>query len=182
MTFMAHAPDSGAAKAFVQEQRERYPDATHHCWAFNAGPPGSTASVGMSDDGEPKGSAGRPMLHALLHSEVGEVVVVCVRYYGGTKLGTGGLARAYSSGVTQVTSVGGTEWKIERAGYTIDVSYEAVEAVERVLARFGAEISSREFGESVRFDALLASEHEEEALRALADVTSGKAQATKSGE
>ncbi|MGI9625976.1 MAG: IMPACT family protein, partial [Longimicrobiales bacterium] len=75
VTFLAHAPNSEAAKAFVQELRERHATATHHCWAFNAGPPGSTASIGLSDDGEPKGTAGRPMLHALLHSEVGEAVV-----------------------------------------------------------------------------------------------------------
>ena len=68
ITTAAHAPDANAANAFVDSVRESFPDATHHCWAFVAGPPGSTAHIGMSDDGEPHGTAGRPMLTVLLHS------------------------------------------------------------------------------------------------------------------
>jgi len=96
ITSVAHAPDAAAAHAFVQSIREEFPDATHHCWAFVAGPPASTTHIGMSDDGEPGGTAGRPMLTALLHGGAGEIVAVCTRYYGGVKLGTGGLSRAYS--------------------------------------------------------------------------------------
>ena len=73
---LAHAPDAAAAHAFIERTRERLPDATHHCWAFVAGPPGSTRAIGMSDAGEPPGTAGRPMLTVLLHSGVGEVVAV----------------------------------------------------------------------------------------------------------
>lgn len=182
VTFLATAPDSGAAKAFVRELKGRFPDATHHCWAFNVGPPGSTANVGMSDDGEPSGTAGRPMLHALLHSDIGDGVVVCVRYYGGTKLGTGGLARAYSSGVTRVVEAGETEWKIDRTAYRIAVSYNVVEGVERVLSRFGAEITDRDFGESVCLHVLIASADEDDVVRALADVTNGQAEANRAGD
>ena len=76
-----------------------FPDATHNCWAYVAGPPASTGRVGMSDAGEPHGTAGRPMLTVLLHSGVGEIAAVVTRYYGGIKLGTGGLVKAYGGAV-----------------------------------------------------------------------------------
>src|SRR5512136_3037013 len=87
------------ARAFVAALRAEFSDATHNCYAYVAGPPGSTAQVGMSDDGEPGGTAGRPMLAVLLGSGVGDLVAVVTRFFGGTKLGTGGLVRAYSGGV-----------------------------------------------------------------------------------
>ena len=73
ITTLARAPDARAAHTFIQRIREEFPDATHNCRAFVAGPPGSTIHVGMNDDGEPRGTAGRPMLAALLHGGVGEV-------------------------------------------------------------------------------------------------------------
>ena len=76
------------AKAFIEEVRTEHAQATHNCWAFVAGSPGSTAHVGASDDGEPKGTAGRPMLTVLLHCGVGEIAAVVTRYFGGILLGT----------------------------------------------------------------------------------------------
>lgn len=95
----AHTPSIEDAKAFIDEIRSEHAHATHNCWAFNAGLAGETARVGASDDGEPKGTAGRPMLTALLHADVGEVSVVVTRYFGGILLGTGGLVRAYQGSV-----------------------------------------------------------------------------------
>ncbi len=92
---MARVTSPEAAKAFVDRLKARHPDANHNCWAFNAGAPETTAMIGASDDGEPKGTAGRPMLTVLLHCGVGEVAAVVTRYFGGTLLGTGGLVRAY---------------------------------------------------------------------------------------
>ncbi len=83
------------AKAFIESVRQEHSQATHNCWAYVAGEPGSTAQVGASDDGEPKGTAGRPMLTVLLHCGVGEIAAVVTRYFGGILLGTGGLVRAY---------------------------------------------------------------------------------------
>ena len=83
---VGRAASPEAAHAFIEKIREEHSQATHNCWAFNAGEPGSTAQVGASDDGEPKGTAGRPMLTAVLHSGIGEVVVVVTRYFGGILL------------------------------------------------------------------------------------------------
>jgi len=84
---------------FISRVKALYPDARHHCYAFVAGCPKNTPYIGMSDDGEPQGTAGKPMLSILQYSNIGEIVAVVTRYFGGIKLGTGGLVRAYSSSV-----------------------------------------------------------------------------------
>ena len=87
------------ALKFVATVREKYPDASHHCSAFVAGPPQSGGAMGFDDDGEPGGTAGKPMLNVLQHKQIGNVVAVVARYFGGIKLGAGGLVRAYSGAV-----------------------------------------------------------------------------------
>src|SRR6185312_17010598 len=87
------------AQRFLREMNDEFPDATHNCWAYLVGPPGSTDRIGMSDAGEPHGTAGRPMLTVLQHSGIGDVAAVVTRYYGGAKLGTGGLVKAYGGAV-----------------------------------------------------------------------------------
>ncbi|MDN6275611.1 YigZ family protein [Psychrobacter sp.] len=84
----------------VEQLREKYPDARHHCWAYIIGDPDNTTSAGFDDDGEPSGTAGRPILNVLQHKSIGNVIIVVVRYFGGIKLGAGGLTRAYA-GSTQ---------------------------------------------------------------------------------
>ena len=99
ITTVGHTPTVEAARAFIATVRAEFTDASHNCWAYLVGPPGSTAQIGMSDDGEPHGTAGRPMLTVLLHSEIGDICAVVTRYFGGTLLGKGGLVKAYSGGV-----------------------------------------------------------------------------------
>jgi uncharacterized YigZ family protein len=149
ITVARHARDAETARSFVEEMRQEFPDATHHCWAFVAGPPGDSASIGMSDDGEPHGTAGRPMLNALLHSGVGEIVAVCIRYYGGTKLGTGGLTRAYSGGVKLLLESLPTKEKVDRVTLRIVVDYSATDSLGRLLADAEGVIEAQEFGERV---------------------------------
>ena len=84
-----------AARQYIQAHRERFPDARHHVYAFAVGF-GASVTCGMSDDGEPSGTAGRPVLTVVQGSGLGDTVVVVTRYFGGTKLGTGGLVKAYT--------------------------------------------------------------------------------------
>jgi uncharacterized YigZ family protein len=86
-------------KNFLIEIKAAYPDARHHCSAYLCGKPGQTTLLGCHDDGEPSGTAGKPMLNILQHKGVGDIAVIVVRYFGGIKLGTGGLVRAYSSSI-----------------------------------------------------------------------------------
>ena len=87
ITTLGPAHEVAEARDFIDKIRTEFADATHNCWAFLVGPPGSSGHVGMSDDGEPHGTAGRPMLQVLNHAPVGDIVAVVTRYFGGAKLG-----------------------------------------------------------------------------------------------
>ena len=95
LAFIKHTKGSASAKEFIHDLKSAYPDAGHHCYAFISGSPTDSNQYGFSDDGEPSGTAGMPIFTHLKHSGLGEVTIVVARYFGGTKLGTGGLARAY---------------------------------------------------------------------------------------
>jgi uncharacterized YigZ family protein len=174
VTTVAHAPDAPAAHAFIQRIREELPDATHHCWAFLAGPPGSTRSLGMSDAGEPPGTAGRPMLSVLLHGGVGEVVAVTARWFGGTKLGTGGLARAYAGGVKLALRTLPTEEKVRRVRMEVTVAYAAVDALQRQLDVLEAHAEEEEYGAEVRYLVALPESRAQELAELVAGLTAGK--------
>ncbi|QJR82743.1 YigZ family protein [Alteromonas pelagimontana] len=90
-----------AAMAMLDDLQHQYPDARHHCWAYILGNPESPASAAMSDDGEPSGTAGKPILNVLQHKNIGDIMLVVTRYFGGIKLGAGGLVRAYSAAAQQ---------------------------------------------------------------------------------
>jgi len=139
-----------------------------------AGPPGSTTHIGMSDDGEPHGTAGRPMLTTLLHSGVGEIVAVCTRWFGGVKLGTGGLSRAYSGGVKLVLASLPTEEKVERVTVEVVVAYPDVDAVQRLIAEMEAVVEAEEYGAEVRYRCGVPQPSVEAFRRALAEVTRGQ--------
>lgn len=90
-----------SAMAMLDTVKARYPDARHHCWAYILGNPHSAQSAAMSDDGEPSGTAGKPILNVLQHKGVGDIMLIVTRYFGGIKLGAGGLVRAYSGAAQQ---------------------------------------------------------------------------------
>ncbi|MYM62613.1 YigZ family protein [Pseudomaricurvus sp. HS19] len=92
----ALARDREQALQVLAEAKAQFPDARHHCWAYLIGNPWSPGTVAMSDDGEPTGTAGKPILNVLQHKQVGDIMLVVSRYFGGIKLGAGGLVRAYS--------------------------------------------------------------------------------------
>ncbi|TVP59891.1 MAG: DUF1949 domain-containing protein [Halomonadaceae bacterium] len=96
--------DRQQALAEVAAIRARYPDARHHCWAYVTGQPGAATSAAMNDDGEPSGTAGKPILNVIEHKGLGDLLVVVTRYFGGIKLGAGGLVRAYAGATEAVLS------------------------------------------------------------------------------
>jgi uncharacterized YigZ family protein len=145
------ADTAAAARGFIDRIREEFPDATHNCWAYVAGPPGSTASIGMSDAGEPHGTAGRPMLDVLLHSGIGEIAAVVTRYYGGIKLGKGGLVRAYGGSVRDALAGLALAERVERRGAEVCAGYPDIDALRRALDEAGAEVLAEEYGEEVRY-------------------------------
>jgi uncharacterized YigZ family protein len=100
IAYAKHIVSRETGMAWLSEIKATYPDARHHCWAYLLGNPSCALSAGMGDDGEPSGTAGKPILNVLNHKKIGDVMVIVVRYFGGIKLGAGGLTRAYSQ-VTQ---------------------------------------------------------------------------------
>lgn len=97
----ARTTSEAQAREFIASRRALYPDARHHCSAFIIANPGATPTERSNDDGEPSGTAGKPMLEVVRGSQIFDVTVVVTRYFGGTLLGTGGLVRAYSQATTQ---------------------------------------------------------------------------------
>jgi uncharacterized YigZ family protein len=160
---------------FVGRITAEIPDAIHHCWAFVAGPPGTTVQIGMSDAGEPRGTAGRPILNALLHSEVGEVVAVVSRYFGGVKLGKGGLSRAYADSVAAALATLPTEERIERVHVRVEVPYRAADRVVRLLAEWNAPTGQRPLGdgEGLELRADVPADQVERLRAEVASITSG---------
>lgn len=146
------------AKQFWQQVRAEHPDARHHCWATVAGAPNDSQQYGFSDDGEPSGTAGKPMLNVLLGSGLGEICAVVVRYYGGILLGTGGLVRAYGNGVQQALKLAKTIIKIEREPYQLVCQYPQWAWLEPMLKHFDVEILQQQFTDQVYLTLAIAPE------------------------
>lgn len=135
LTLLQHTEGVVAARYFVRQVREAHPEARHHCWAWVAGAPGDSQQLGFSDDGEPSGTAGKPMLAQLLGSGVGEITAVVVRYYGGIQLGTGGLVKAYGNGVRQALKLLARQRKVSMLRFRLVCDYAQFADIERLIQR-----------------------------------------------
>lgn len=182
VTTVGRVSTTDEARAFVRRISEEFADATHNCWAFLVGPPGDSSRVGASDAGEPHGTAGRPMLNVLLHSGVGDVAAVVTRYYGGTKLGKGGLVRAYGGGVSAAMEA----LELTECVATVDVilgaEYALAEALRRVFPEYEVEVLGERFSEDVEWTLRLPEEHVETFEKAVAGVSNGRARLAAAGE
>lgn len=118
-------------QAFLAEQREKHPDATHHCTAYRIG-----EVMRFSDDGEPGGTAGRPMLEVILKRNIDFIGAIVIRYYGGKKLGAGGLVRAYSGITAKTLDQAGTEEIIELATPTVHAPFQFGDVLLRNVQAF----------------------------------------------
>ncbi len=175
ITTIAHTPTTADARAFINAMRAEFSDASHNCWAYVAGPPGSSAQIGMSDDGEPHGTAGKPMLTVLLHANVGEISAVVTRYFGGTLLGKGGLVKAYSGGVKLSLASLPTVERVPRATLMVVVAYGAVTPLQRILADFEVETLAEEYEVDVTYQFQLPLEHVAGFSTRISDLTKGDA-------
>jgi uncharacterized YigZ family protein len=171
---VAHASTEEDAKTFISTIKNEFPDATHNCWAYVAGPPGDTARVGISDDGEPHGTAGKPILSVLLHSDIGEIVAVVSRYFGGTKLGTGGLVRAYSGSVKNALAGLSVKEKRDDISLTVILDYSKITGVKQMIESFNSEIIEKKYQADVSFKIELPKNSEDSFIRAIKDLTGGE--------
>jgi uncharacterized YigZ family protein len=175
ITTLAHTPSLEDARTFVQSIKGEFADASHNCWAYVVGAPGSTAQIGLSDDGEPHGTAGKPMLTVLLHSGVGDICAVVTRYFGGTKLGKGGLVKAYSGGVQlALESLPRTE-QVPSALLTLVVDYATVTPLQRLWQSHEVEVLEEEFEVDVTYYLKLPIEQLNAFTTAVTNLTNGQA-------
>jgi uncharacterized YigZ family protein len=137
------------AKAFIKSLQVLHPQASHHCYAFIAGRSENSQLYGFSDDGEPSGTAGKPMLNMLMGSNLGELCAVVVRYFGGTKLGPGGLQRAYGSSVKKALANLPTKLKIPMVRKTLACQYAQVNDVLHLVDQIDGEIIQQDYHENV---------------------------------
>ncbi|CAG35431.1 YigZ family protein [Desulfotalea psychrophila] len=148
--YISHCPEQDIAQDFIKKIQCLHPTASHNCWAYVAGKPTDPSCWGMNDNGEPKGCAGKPMFNVIHHSGIGEICAVVSRYFGGTKLGTGGMARAYSGAVQHALAELKTRTKHSYQRVALEFSYPLQQAVNRILTEYEAESLSTDYGALIK--------------------------------
>ncbi len=173
VTAIDHTKGVDRARAFLASLRVKYPDANHHCYAYIAGAPDDVFQIDQSDDGEPRGTAGKPMLNVLQHSGVGEISVVVVRYFGGVKLGAGGLVRAYTQCVSSAMAELATVDFVRKASLTVTLSYSLLAQVEHWLASTDIDTVNKYFESDVRLDLDVPETAMESTIQTLQEISQG---------
>lgn len=146
---LRHTRGRDSCNQHLQAMRALYPDANHHCWAVVADAPENSTYWGFSDAGEPSGTAGRPMLQVLSHANIGEVSIVIIRYFGGTKLGTGGLVRAYNDATKAVIAKCPTAIKLNYCNITVSLPYDLSGKIEHLCSIHGGKIIDRQYDQQL---------------------------------
>lgn len=161
------------AREFIQSIRDEMPDATHHVYAMKVGY-GASVTEGMSDDGEPSGTSGPPALAVLRGADLGDVVLVITRFFGGTKLGTGGLVTAYSTAAALAVEGLETVRKIARERVGFAISYHHFERVKMLLAEKEVLVEREEFGADVEIEAMVPVDEVDALELQLRNLTAGR--------
>ena len=160
-----------SARALWRERKRIYADSSHVVFAFVCGPQGGV--MGCSDDGEPSGTSGRPTLEVLKGSGITNVLLTVTRWFGGIKLGTGGLVRAYTESAQLALADAQTAELVPMTRFTLALSYLHYESVRRRLAEFAAEITGEEFAAGVTLAGTIPSANYAAFAEAVRDLTSG---------
>ena len=161
------------ATDFIAGIRKRHWDATHHCSAFRVGP--NAEQQRSSDDGEPAGTAGIPMLEVLTRRELTDTVAVVTRYYGGIKLGAGGLVRAYGRAVGEAVDAVGIVLRTPHVAVHVTVDHQLAGKLDNELRSTGRRVTNIEYGSAVRLTVLVQQGSAESFEQWLAGHTAGRA-------
>ncbi len=160
------------AIAFIEEMKKKYWDARHNCSAFVIGTRGELTRC--SDDGEPSGTAGRPMLEVLLGEGIRNLAVVVTRYFGGVLLGTGGLVRAYTQAVKEGLNHCSVGTMVHGYEVLLNTDYNGIGKVLYLLGQYGLEPADSDYGVDVTLQLQIADEQAERLKKELIEATSGK--------
>ena len=138
-----------SAMALLDSVKQQYPDARHHCWAYVFGNPNSPSSAAMADDGEPSGTAGKPILNVLQHKDIGDIMIIVTRYFGGIKLGAGGLVRAYSAAAQQAIDALEIRQEIKLEALSVDIDFKHEQFVRYLVEQAQGKIANCNYASSV---------------------------------
>lgn len=167
------AEDEETALAFVESMKKKYWNASHNCYAYVIGERSELQRC--SDDGEPGGTAGRPMLDVLLGEEIHNVAVVVTRYFGGTLLGTGGLVRAYSQAAKAGLEAAAVITKIWGSKLIIHTDYTGLGKIQYILGQRGLKIIDSQYTDQVVLTVLIPETELKEVQEELVEGTNGQA-------
>jgi uncharacterized YigZ family protein len=174
LTYLAHVQHKEQMREWLLTLRREHTGARHHCWACVAGEPWDGQQYGFSDDGEPAGTAGKPLLNLLLGSGLGEIGVVVVRYYGGVKLGTGGLVRAYSNGGSNLLQRMMTRTIVASAPFLLECQYEDLSVSQHLFTHLDCDDVQYEYGAVIRVTGCCPLVHRSELATALTNRSHGR--------
>lgn len=180
LTYSAHVESEEEARAFLAEIRSMHSMATHCCYAFIADKLGNLQR--FSDDGEPQGTAGVPILEVLKNKKLYETAVAVVRYFGGIKLGAGGLVRAYSSSAAE--NLDGADIRVLQmcVEYEIEVEYTGVDSAQKFISSHTCSLLSADYGAKVVFKVAIKKTEEDGFVSALVDYMQGRVETLRGDE
>lgn len=173
LTFLQPVTDREQAMHWVQHYRERYKDAAHVCWAYIIGNTRQPQTQAFSDDGEPNGTAGKPMLHVLTERGLGNSLAVVVRYFGGVKLGAGGLVRAYSAAVSQASQLAQLTTISPKIALHLRADFAWEARIRQLLVQHAGELVAVTYQQAVMLSVLLPIENSERFIEQLQNSSGG---------
>lgn len=155
IAYAQHIVSRETGMLWLEEIKQQYPDARHHCWAYQLGNPGCATNAGMGDDGEPSGTAGKPILNVLQHKGIGDVMIIVVRYFGGIKLGAGGLTRAYGQAAQAVMEVLPTEQQVPMTSLHVTCDFSLEQSIRHWLTQADGELQEVAYSKQVSLQVAL---------------------------
>lgn len=173
ITFLQPVSNREQALHWLQHYREHYKDAAHVCWAYIIGNTRQPQAQAFSDDGEPSGTAGKPMLHVLTERELGNCLAVVVRYFGGIKLGAGGLVRAYSAAVSQAAQQASLQTVSPKTRLQLQLDFALEARVRQLMAQYQAELMTAEYQQQVLLQLQLPLEQRDALCLQLQNISAG---------
>ncbi len=176
--FPVHSEEE--ASEYIEQIRKKYWDARHNCHAFVIGPNNETSRC--SDDGEPSGTAGRPILEVLQGRGIHDALVIVTRYFGGTLLGTGGLVRAYSQAAQAGLQASSIMTKRQGRKISIKTDYNGIGKLQYIVGNRQISVADTRYGEAVEMDILVPEEEVASLTKEITEATAGKAELDISDE
>ena len=160
------------AREHLKKKRLEHPDAAHVVHAFITGE--QRQFMGMSDDGEPSGTSGKPVLEILKGRGITNIMLTVVRYFGGTKLGTGGLVRAYSESAVGALDRLKTVELVKYSAFSVSADYHFYQGIKMLLEEYGCRIDDESFGTGVEIKGAVPQDNEQPLVNAVKDLSSGQ--------